>query len=168
MIEDTSQTIGAERPPKTNGNGTEDGKGKAGRPAKYCEATVAKLCDAFASGMPQKGACIYAGISETTLADWRKEHEGLSDAITAAREVARHTALRKIKSAGADDWRATEAWLKLVFPTEYRSNAKVEVNANASATAHVHISPERKAELNERRARALARGPFPPGSPGNN
>ena len=84
--------------------------------------------------MPQRGACINAGISETTLAEWRDLYPDLNEKMESAREVARLEALRGIKTAGQKDWRATESWLRLTFPTDYRGN-KVEVNAHATASA---------------------------------
>lgn len=148
-------------------NGSDKRKAKAGRPTKYSESTVEKLCGALADGMPQKGACITAGISETTLATWRESHPDLSGKLEAAREVARHEALKGIKRGGDKDWRATDAWLKLTFPNDYRGN-KVEVNASANASATNIVTVEQQRELqrkhaernvilNERRAIALAR-----------
>ena len=134
-------------------NGSRQNKG--GRPTKYNEAVVKKLCDALADGMPQKGACINAGISETTLAGWREQYHELNDLMERAREVARLQALRGIKNAGERDWRATESWLRLTFPADYRGN-KVEVNENASSNAVVHqISSAQQQEYNDRMRKAL-------------
>lgn len=129
---------------------------KGGRPTKYSEATVRALCDALSDGMPQRGACVAAGISEKTLAEWLKAYPQLSDVLETARERARFEALKGIKTAGERDWRATESWLKLTFPGDYRGS-KVEVNANATAHAGVFITAERQRELQAARAAQLSR-----------
>jgi hypothetical protein len=51
-----------------------------------------------------------------------------------AREQARQKALARIKAAGeAGDWRASEAFLRMSFPADYRRDASVNVNAIATA-----------------------------------
>ena len=50
-----------------------------------------------------------------------------------AREQARQKALAGIKAAGeAGDWRASEAFLRMSFPADYRRDASVNVNASAA------------------------------------
>jgi hypothetical protein len=76
--------------------------------------------------------------------------------LTEAREQARQQAMAGIKSAGeAGDWRAYEAFLKLSFQSDYRTDKRVEVTATASAGNFPVLTPERQAELQERRRRFL-------------
>src|ERR1044071_271659 len=91
-----------------------------GRPTKFNDETVERLCAALADGMPIKGACVVAGIGVTTLADWRQQHPELETRINEARESARQKALQAIKAAGEKDWRAHVEWLKLAHPADYR------------------------------------------------
>src|SRR5262245_46820335 len=67
-----------------------------GRPTKFSEETIDRLCAALADGMPYKGACFVAGIGVTTLSDWRREHPELEERLELAREQARQKALRAI------------------------------------------------------------------------
>ena len=100
--------------------------------------------------MPIKGACIVAGIGQSTLNDWRERYDDLEEKLADSREHARQKALAAIKAAGEKDWRACAEWLRLTFPADYRgSGAKIEVSAQASANAPV-ITPERLAEMRER------------------
>jgi len=125
-----------------------------GRPTKYSEATVRRLCDALADGMPIKGACVVAGIGVTTLAEWRGKHPRLEDRTSQARERARQEALREIKTAGQKDWRAKAEWLRLTFPEDYRGiGHKVEVQQ----AVQVQVTPEQLEDLRKRlpAARAL-------------
>jgi hypothetical protein len=108
-----------------------DQHGKAGRPSKYNEETIERLLAGLADGLPIKSACIIAGISVSTLGDWREKHAELEERMAEAREVARQKMLRRIKRAAEDDWRAAAEWLRLTFPADYRrpaSNTAVEVN----------------------------------------
>jgi hypothetical protein len=126
-----------------------------GRPTKFSDETLKRLCGAVASGVSFKSACVVAGIGVTTLNEWREKYPDLEERLSGAREQARLKALQAIKTAGEKDWRAYAEWLRLTFPADYRgSGAKIEVSASANANVPV-LTVERQRELQERRARAL-------------
>src|SRR6266480_7609403 len=126
-----------------------------GRPTKFNEETVERLCGAVASGAPLKSVCVVAGIGVTTLNEWREKYPDLEERLSDAREQARLKALQAIKTAGEKDWRAYAEWLRLTFPTDYRgSGAKIEVSASATANAPI-LTIEQQRELQERRRRLL-------------
>jgi Bacteriophage Sf6, terminase small subunit-like len=121
-----------------NTNGSSEPNHGPGRPTKYNEETVTRLCKALADGMPIKSACAVAGISVQTLSNWRTDDPELEARIEAAKEELRQKALQTIGNAITDgDWRAAEAALKLVFP-EYRQNAKAEY-AGTQTTVQIGI-----------------------------
>jgi hypothetical protein len=99
-----------------------------GRPTKYTPETVKMLLEGAKAGSTNKAACRAAGISEDTLANWKNEHPELLEKIEAAREAGRVKALREIQAAGAKDWRAHEAWLKLTSP-EHRPGRDAAISA---------------------------------------
>jgi hypothetical protein len=124
---------------------------RVGRPTKYSEETIARLCEALADGMPIKAACVVAGIGVTTLNDWRDLYPELEERMSQARESYREKALQTIKKAIAnDDWRAAVAALKLAFP-EYRDRAQVDVQVGVA----VVIPEAERVKLLERHERAL-------------
>jgi hypothetical protein len=89
--------------------------------------------------MPIKGACVVAGISVTTPAEWRASQPDLEARMSEARQHARQKALQAIKRAGEKDWRAHAEWLRLSFPADYRGSAnKIEVNGTASIFIRRH------------------------------
>ena len=106
-----------------------------GRPSKYTPQTIQLLEESAASGMSNKAACAIAGISQETLSQWRKEHEGFADRLEAAREKSRARALSAIQKAGGKDWKAHESWLKLTS-IEHRPNA-----ASMTAVTQIHNAP---------------------------
>jgi hypothetical protein len=122
-----------------------------GRPTKYNEKTIARLCAALADGMPIKAACVVAGIGVTTLNAWRDKHPKIEERMSQARERYREKALQTIKRAIAnDDWRAAVAALKLAFP-EYRDRAQVDVQVGVAV-----VLPEaERLKLLERHERAM-------------
>ena len=125
-----------------------------GRPTKFNEESVERLCSAIADGMPIKGACVVAGIGVTTLNEWRERYPDLQERLSDAREHARLKALQAIKAAGERDWRAWDAWLKLTYPADYRgTRAKIEVSAFASAMPVITVEQQRA--LQERRQQLL-------------
>ena len=126
-----------------------------GRPTKFTDNIIDRLCAAIANGMPLKGACVVAGIGVTTLSEWREKYPNLEERLSDAREQARLKALQGIKIAGEKDWRAYAEWLRLTFPADYRgSGNKIEVSASATAIAPI-ITLEQQRELQERRRRLL-------------
>ena len=149
-----------QQPSPQNTNGSSEPNHGPGRPTKCNEKTLSRLCKALADGMPIKSACAVAGIGVQTLSDWGKDNPELEARIEAAKEELRQKALQTSgRAITKDDWRAAEAALKLAFP-EYRQNAKVEANAHANASAAagnfmLPLSPERIADLQERRRKAL-------------
>lgn len=60
-----------------------------GRPTKFNEPTVARLCAGLVEGTSIKSACIVAQIGVTTLAEGREEHPGLEELLSVSRELAR-------------------------------------------------------------------------------
>jgi hypothetical protein len=127
---------------------------QVGRPTKYGEETIARLCATLAGGMPIKAACVIAGIGVTTLNEWREKYPEIEERMNQARECYREKALQTIKRAiDAPDWRAAVAALKLIFP-EYRESTKIDVNAIAVAGTVVIPEAERQ-KLLERHERAM-------------
>src|SRR4030095_4140110 len=124
---------------------------QVGRPTKYNEQTIERLCAALADGLPIKGACVVAGIGVTTLAEWREKYPEIEERMSQARESYREKALQTIKRAiDAHDWRAAVAALKLIFP-EYRESTQIGVNVGVAV-----VLPEaERVKLIERHERAM-------------
>jgi hypothetical protein len=129
---------------------------------KYSKAIVDRICKFIESGLNNKQACQAAGISETSLLVWRKQHPEFAERVEAAREFMRAQVLAKIREAGKDDWRALECFLRLSF-SEYRLPAN---QVSVAVQTNVDVSdPERARlidELEKARARVLADKPLAP------
>ena len=132
-------------------NNDDKNESNVGRPTKYNEETIARLCATLAGGMPIKAACVVAGIGVTTLNAWRDKYSEIEERMNQARESYREKALQTIKRAIAnDDWRAAVAALKLAFP-EYRDRAQVDVQVGVAV-----VLPEaERVKLIERHERAM-------------
>jgi hypothetical protein len=125
---------------------------KVGRPTKYNEETVARLCEALADGLPVKTACTMADVGVTTLSEWKEKYSNIEKRMSEARESFREKALQTIKKAIlADDWRAAQAALKLVFE-EYREG---KGSVNVAVGVQVVLPEAERARLIERRDKAL-------------
>ena len=124
---------------------------RVGRPTKYSEKTIVRLCEALADGMPIKAACVIAGIGVTTLNDWRDLYPEIEERMSQARERYREKALQTIKKAiNNDDWRAAVTALKLIFP-EYRDSTQIGVQVDVA----VVIPEAERVKLLERHERAM-------------
>jgi hypothetical protein len=102
-------------------------------------------------------SCLVAGIGETTLSRWRKEHSELEPRFDQGRETARMRALVRIRAAGEKDRRASEAWLRLSFPADYRGEANVRISATANAQQVVYV--EIKSTLGQSSPSSSCAGP---------
>jgi hypothetical protein len=125
---------------------------RVGRPTKYNEKTITRLCEALADGMPIRSACVVAGIGVTTLNEWREKYPEIEKRMSRARESYREKALQTIKKAIAnDDWRAAVAALKLAFP-EYRDKP---TQVGVQVGVQVVLPEAERLKLLERRDKAL-------------
>ena len=99
-------------------------------PTKYTPETLDTLLAAIADGLTINQSCVAARISKQCFREWRERFPEFAEALEQAREQARQNALATIKAAGAQDWRAAEAFLKLSFQKDYRAghNTNVQVN----------------------------------------
>jgi hypothetical protein len=68
---------------------------QSGRPSKYSQETIDRLCGALADGLSIKDACALSGIGVQTFNDWRKLDPGLEQRIKHARELARQKTLQE-------------------------------------------------------------------------
>ena len=134
-----------------------------GRPSKFTPEIVHLLEESAAAGMSNKAACAIAGISQETLSQWRRDHEGFVERLEAAREKSRARALVAIQGAGARDWKAYESWLKLTS-AEHRPNAaSMTAVTNVVNAPREAISAERLAEIQRlRRIVTTGQGEPPP------
>src|SRR5262249_5785147 len=127
-----------------------------GRPTKYREAIVKRLCDALSDGLSIKSACVVAGIGVSTLSAWREQHRGLEERMTEAKEIARQKALQSIKAAGEKEWRPDAGWLKLAFRSDSRGSAnKIEVTATALAGCGPVLTEAERLKLLARHEKAM-------------
>jgi transposase-like protein len=125
---------------------------KTGRKEKWSPALAAKLISYIADGLNYQQACQAIGICPNTLRRWRRDREGFDAKIEAAREILRAKILAKIKAAGAKDWRAWAEFLRLSF-AEYRFGNGPSVHV--AVQQNLEVSDPQRAELIQRRAKAL-------------
>jgi hypothetical protein len=137
----------------------EQNEKRAGRPTKFNEATIDRLCEALSRGCSIKTACCVTGIGVTTLADWRREHPELEEQLTKAKEIAREKALQAIQDAGQKDWRANAEWLKLAFVNDYRRASETRLESNVTVQTALVCDEAMRMRLIEQRQRILAGTP---------
>ena len=128
----------------------------AGRPSKYTPDTIGRLLGALRAGCTYKQACEAAGIGETALWEWRKEHPDLVERMAEARAVACQKALEAIQAAGEKDWRANAEWLKMCHPEYRQAGTKIDISATATGQqANIVFTPEQREALIQQRERLL-------------
>jgi hypothetical protein len=95
-------------------------KPKIGRPTKRTSDIADRICFAVSKGVPFGHAARLAGIAYSSFCDWRNSDPGFRGRLDAAISAGVEKRLKMIQDAAdAGDWRAAEAWLRLVLPAEY-------------------------------------------------
>lgn len=91
------------------------------------------LLEALADRCTIADACAIAGVAERTYHAWRERAEaGEADfaaffaAVGRARAEARREAIRRIRLAGDDDWRADAWYLERSCPAEWGRTTKLQ------------------------------------------
>ena len=106
----------------------------AGRRTKYTPDTVKRLTDAIRLGGSDRDACVYAGISEDTLARWRVQHADFAENLDRARMEGKLQRIGRIAQAGAKgDWRADAWYLERRWPEEYAQTFIIKVTPDDAA-----------------------------------
>jgi hypothetical protein len=131
------------------------------RPTKYGEQTVTRLEAALRVGATYAAACGYAGISEDTLANWRRNKSDFSERLARAEGEATVRWLLLIEQAAATDWRAAAWKLERRYPREYGRNV-TEVQGRASEPFNftIAIDSDSRPVTNPRAIEAAERAYF--------
>jgi transposase len=104
------------------------------RPTKYTPARVAMIVAALESGMSRKGAAEYAGLDESTMANWMRRFPGFSGAVKQAEAAVELRAATSMQTAFTDgDWRAGLAWLERRRRDDWGRHDHVEIEIRRAA-----------------------------------
>lgn len=91
-----------------------------GRPTKYTDELVAKLCQAIELGATYELACNYAGITFETFRQWREKKPEFAARVHEAEGKATVKWLAKIEQAATDGaWQAAAWKLERRYPQQY-------------------------------------------------
>jgi len=94
-----------------------------GRPTKRTPDVADRIILAVRQGVPFTHAARLAGIAYSSFCDWRNTDPQFRERLDAAISAGVEKRLRMIQDAADNgDWRAAEAWLRLVLPAEYGRN----------------------------------------------
>ena len=112
-----------------------------GRPTVRTPEAAARILQAVSIGAPLVHAARAAKICYATLAAWRNEDPEFKERLEHAISLCVEKRLKTIQDAAdAGDWRASEAWLRLVLPQEFsRSRLEITGSDGAPLTAGLQL-----------------------------
>lgn len=105
----------------------------AGRPRKYTEERADKFLQAVRAGATLRLAAHSAGISEDTLARWRRDRADFAEQVSVAEASAAVGWLELINKAAETDWRAALKLLEIRFPGEYGGRTHITIDRDVEA-----------------------------------
>jgi hypothetical protein len=82
------------------------------RPSKRSKERDERLAFALAGGNTRRASCIYAGISESTLADWIERYPDFRELVEKAEADAEMRMVSIIQSTAQTTWTAAAWWLE--------------------------------------------------------
>lgn len=133
----------------------------AGRPSKNTPENKQKIVDSITIGCTHKLACQMIGISESTLADWRRNDPDFHDAITQAAGACERSLVAIVMSAGRGqqarpargttpaiaavqgDWKAAAFMLERKWPEAWGRRFNLEHSGKGGAPIqhqHEHVN----------------------------
>lgn len=98
-----------------------------GRPTKYVPEAIDTVLNAIRFGLPVYAAAAYAGITEPTLANWRRQHPDFDEQVKQARAECSLYYLQQIHRAAKRDVRAA-IWLLEHTVPEFAQPAKASID----------------------------------------
>jgi hypothetical protein len=118
------------KPKRPKGNKFKDLQGycACGRPTVFTPEVIQKLEDAFSNALPDKEACLYAGISPTSLYNYQLENPEFverKEALKLTPNIAARRAIVKVLGDANHAWR----WLEKKDP-EFNNKLKLEHSGN--------------------------------------
>ena len=96
------------------------------RPTKLTDARVERILAALRAGNYLETAAHLAGVSPSTLHEWRKRFPEFSEAVEKARAEAEAANVAVIREATTSHWQAAAWWLERSFPGRWARRDKVE------------------------------------------
>lgn len=131
------------------------------KPLTLDDARRKRLLDALAMGATKRLAAAACGVSEDTLARWRKAHPGLQADMDQAEAQGAVQALAVIKQAAASGtWQAAAWLLERRYPLEFgRTTPQVREEATQTTPLTDPVADARLARIIETTATRLAAVP---------
>ena len=101
-----------------------------GRPSKYTQEIVDRICYSLSQGNTRTTAAICAGISKETFYQYLNEFPDFSDAIKRAEEQAVEHYVNVIHAASGQTWQAAAWYLERRRPADFSKQDKVDITTN--------------------------------------
>lgn len=137
VIEPRRQAEGSKRPP---GSTSKQRHGQTrssapGRPSKRTDDARERLLKAIRRGNTFRDACLCAGISEDTFANWRRSNSDFSDAVKRAEAEAVMRNVAIVQEAAKKTWQAAAWWLERRYPSDWALWHRVEHSGRVEGQA---------------------------------
>lgn len=104
------------------------------RNSKYTPETIKRILDLLRTGVRLRVAATAAGISESTLFNWKNQYPEFADQVEQAQAESCVFYLEIIRKAAETNWQAAAWFLERRFPDDFGRPA-------VQKTVHVNVTP---------------------------
>ncbi|HEV7402929.1 MAG TPA: hypothetical protein VGO11_08390 [Chthoniobacteraceae bacterium] len=130
---------------------------KPGRPSLFSPGRTAAICAIIQTeGISDSAAGALAGVTASTLARWKVEHEGFALELEMARALFERARVRTIREArkrdGTPDWRAAAWLLKHSSPEGYGPVSRMRKVTTAGVHADARTVGDCQSEVEQEQA----------------
>ena len=105
-------------------------KHPGGRPSKYTQEIVDRICYSLSQGNTRTTAVTCAGVALSTFHAWLNEFSEFSEAIKRAEEQAVEHYVNVIHAASGQTWQAAAWYLERRRPADFSKQDKVDITTN--------------------------------------
>lgn len=105
-------------------------KPKMGRPSKYNEETINRICDGLRLGLFRDQACMLAGINRDTFYEWLNKYPDFSDKVEKAEIACEGKHLANIARFAESDPKQSQWILSKRFYKRWGETSKVDITSN--------------------------------------
>ena len=122
---------------------------------KYSKERIDLICKYLEQGMTQKHACEFAGLSEETFHQWKRNKPEFTERLKVSAMKCLHRNLALIQKAAITQWTAGAWWCERNYPELYAIRQRLEHTGANGQPIQSQVTTDLKIDLSKFDTKAL-------------